>query len=386
MPKTDQDYMALAIAAAKNGLSAVEPNPMVGCVIVAENQVIGIGWHQKFGGPHAEINAINSVKAESNAKIAGATAYVSLEPCSHQGKTGPCCEALIAAKIGRVVVAVVDPNPQVAGQGIKRLEAAGIEVVTGVLADDAQQVLAPYLKRMQTGLPWVIAKWAMTIDGSIATVSGDSQWISNEKSRQRVHALRRRVDAVLVGIGTALADDPMLNPRPAGDRVVTRVVVDSAVRIPLDSKLVATANEFPTLIAVDADQAGVQAEKIAALRANDCEIWQSEPGCDADQRLLALLKHLAQAGATNVMVEGGGKILGALNDLSQIDEVHVFTGAKLLGGKASLSPVGGTGPDLMKTAMELNLEQVERIENDIYAIVSSRVCRVVALSLRSIAV
>ena len=368
MPKTDQDYMALAIAAAKNGLGAVEPNPMVGCVIVAEDQVIGIGWHEKFGGPHAEINAIGSVKADSNAKIAGATAYVSLEPCSHQGKTGPCCEALIAAKIGRVVVAVVDPNPQVAGQGIKRLEAAGIEVVIGVLADDAQQVLAPYLKRMQTGLPWVIAKWAMTIDGSIATASGDSQWISNEKSRQRVHALRRRVDAVLVGIGTALADDPMLNPRPAGDRVVTRVVVDSAVRIPLDSKLVATASEFPTLIAVDADQAGAQAEKIAALQASDCEIWQSEPGCDADQRLLALLAHLAQAGATNVMVESGGKIMGALNDLSQIDEVHVFTGAKLLGGKASLSPVGGIGPDLMEAAAELNLEQVERIENDIYAI------------------
>jgi len=171
MPKSDQHYMSLAVQAAQNGQGCVEPNPMVGCVIVADGQVIGLGWHEKFGGPHAEINAIASVKAEHKEKIAGATA------------------------------------------------------------------LAPYLKRTRTGLPWVIAKWAMTIDGSIATASGDSQWISGEKSRKRVHDLRRRVDAVLVGIGTALADDPMLNPRPAGKRTVTRVVVDSAVRLPLDSKL-----------------------------------------------------------------------------------------------------------------------------------------------------
>ena len=368
MPKTDQDFMALAVAAAKNGEGGVEPNPMVGCVIVAAGEVIGIGWHEKFGGPHAEINAIDSVKAENKTKIAGATAYVSLEPCSHQGKTGPCCDALIAAKIDRVVVAVVDPNPQVAGEGIKRLQAAGVEVVTDVLVDEAKQGLAPYLKRTQTGLPWVIAKWAMTIDGSIATASGDSQWISNEKSRQRVHALRRRVDAVLVGIGTALADDPMLNPRPAGDRTVTRVVVDSAVRIRLDAKLVTTASEFPTLIAIDADHADSHAEKIAALRAQGCEVWLGSPGQDTNERLLGLLRYLASQGATNVMVEGGGKILGALNDLSQIDEVHVFTGAKLLGGQTALSPVGGTGPDSLKAAMELELRQVERIENDVYAI------------------
>ena len=341
---------------------------MVGCTIVADGQVIGIGWHERFGGPHAEINALDSVKAENKTKIVGATVFVSLEPCSHQGKTGPCCDALVEAKIARVVVAVVDPNPQVAGQGIKRLRAAGIEVVTGVLVNEATKVLAPYLKRVQTGLPWVVAKWAMTIDGSIATASGDSKWISNEKSRQRVHALRRRVDAVLVGIGTAIADDPMLNPRPAGDRVVTRVVVDSAARISLDSKLVTTANEYPTLIAVDANQAEAQVEKINALRASGCEVWLGEIGQSPRERLLGLLKHLASRGATNVMVEGGGKILGALNDLIQIDEVHVFTGAKLLGGQTALSPVGGTGPDLMRAALDFELQQVERIENDVYAI------------------
>lgn len=362
--------MAVAIQASKNGQGAVEPNPMVGCVIVADDQVIGLGWHEKYGGPHAEINAIASVKAELKDKIAGATAYVSLEPCSHQGKTGPCCDAFIAAKIGRVVVAVVDPNPQVAGQGIKKMQAAGIEVVTGVLAERAEVVLAPYLKlkRTRTGLPWVIAKWAMTIDGRIATASGDSQWISNEKSRKRVHDLRRRVDAVMVGIGTALADDPMLNPRPMGNRVVTRVVVDSAVRIPLDSKLVKTANEFPTLIAVDGEQAKSQADKIAGLKAAGCQVWQSDSGQDQDERLLELLKHLASNGVTNLMVEGGGQILGALNDLAQIDEIHLFTGAKLLGGQNARSPVAGTGPSLMNAATQLQLQQVERIDDDVYSI------------------
>lgn len=368
MPKTDQEFMRLAVNAAKNGLGLVEPNPMVGCVIVADDEVIGIGWHEKFGGPHAEINAINSVKSDLKHKIAGATAFVSLEPCSHQGKTGPCCDALIAAKIARVVVAVVDPNPNVSGQGIDRLRAAGIEVVDGVLAEEAQQVLAPYLKRTQTGLPWIIAKWAMTIDGRIATASGDSKWISNEKSRKRVHELRRRVDVVLVGIGTTLADNPMLNPRPAGPRTVSRVVVDSAVRIPLDSKIVSTANEFPTLVAVDGDQAETQKDKIAALRSAGCEIWQSDLGQKPNDRLLGLLGHLASNGATNVMVEGGSQILGALNDLAQIDEVHLFTGAKLLGGENALSPVGGVGPSLMDVATEMQLQRVERIENDVYSV------------------
>ena len=204
--------MRLAIELAAKGEGCVEPNPMVGCVIVRDGQIIGQGFHNQFGGPHAEINALSSIDSDAH-DAAGATAYVTLEPCSHVGKTGPCCDALIESEIAKVVVACVDPNPLVSGQGIKRLRDAGIKVEIGLLESEARELIAPYLKRIETGKPWVIAKWAMTLDGKIATATGDSQWISNSDSRSIVHELRGKVDAIMVGIGTALADDPMLNAR-----------------------------------------------------------------------------------------------------------------------------------------------------------------------------
>lgn len=363
MPNPDNEYMARAIISSRAGRGAVEPNPMVGCVIVADEDVIGHGWHQIFGGPHAEINALKSVEPGDKHRIEGATVFVSLEPCSHQGKTGPCCDALVQAKVGRVVVAVTDPNPEVAGRGIQRLRAAGIQVDVGLLQGQADLVLAPYLKRSRTGYPWIVAKWAMTIDGKIATAAGSSQWISNEHSREHVHHLRRRCDVVMVGVGTAIADDPMLNPRPPGKREVIRAVVDSKARISLDSKLVATANQYPTLIAVGPQ---ADAEKLRSLSNAGCEIWQSKSE-DADTRLLGFLKTLADRGCTNVMVEGGGKLLGALNDLGQVDEAHVFIGPKLLGGIDALSPVAGDGHRFMNQASGMKLQSVQQIENDIYA-------------------
>jgi diaminohydroxyphosphoribosylaminopyrimidine deaminase/5-amino-6-(5-phosphoribosylamino)uracil reductase len=362
--QSDAQHMALAILNSLAGQGAVEPNPMVGCVVVADGNIIGQGWHEKFGGPHAEINALNSVKAEDKHRIAGATVFVSLEPCSHQGKTGPCCEALIQAKVGRVVVAMTDPNPMVAGQGIERLRTAGIQVDVGEQATLAAEALAPYLKRVRTGFPWVVAKWAMTIDGKIATACGSSQWISNPKSRQCVHDLRRRCDVVMVGIGTAIADDPMLNARPAGERKTIRAIVDSQARIPLESKIVQTAADHPTLIAVGPQTCN---KKIESLEQAGCEIWRGTSD-DANNRLQELLQHLAGRGCTNVMVEGGGKLLGALNDLEQIDEAHVFIGAKLLGGADAVSPVAGAGNNLMADATGFNLKSVQQIDNDILAI------------------
>lgn len=370
MPEQDEIYMRQAIELAKRGEGSVEPNPMVGCVLVRDGSVIGSGWHQVFGGPHAEINALNSVKLTDpsadpgEANTSGTTAYVTLEPCSHSGKTGPCSQALIDAEISRVVIACPDPNPLVCGNGVAPLRAAGIEVVTGVLAAESQQVLAPYLKLMQTKRPWVIAKWAMTLDGKIATASGDSKWISSQQSRTIVHQIRGRVDGVMVGIETAIADDPMLNARPAGLRVATRIVVDSTARIPIESNLVQTANQFPTLIAV-----GPNAEegKTEQLQTSGCEVFASATS-DSNKRLIELLEYLGSLGMTNVLVEGGGQMLGSLNDLEQIDEIHTFIGPKLIGGSRALSPIGGNGAGLVHDSKPVKIVQIEQIGEDVYLV------------------
>ena len=370
MSKSDETYMQLALEMAIRGQGFVEPNPMVGCVLVRNGKIIGQGWHREFGGPHAEVNAIRSVSAEGSSGsssaegVAGATAYVTLEPCSHVGKTGRCTSALIEADISRVVVACADPNPLVSGKGIEQLRKAGIDVTTDVLAEESKSILAPYLKRTQQNTPWIIAKWAMTLDGKIATASGDSKWISNEGSRAIVHQIRGRIDGVMVGIGTVIADNPMLNARPAGQRTGTRIVVDSSARIPIECKLVKTANQFPTLIAVGP---AAQPNKCEQLKASGCSVFQSQSD-DANDRLNELLTHLAAEGMTNVLVEGGGQLLGSLNDIGQIDEIHTFIGPKILGGNRSVSPVGGAGQDLMNNAGSLQIENVKQIGNDVYIV------------------
>lgn len=366
MPDPDENYMRQAIELAKRGEGAVEPNPMVGCLLVRNGQIIGSGFHQAFGGPHAEVNALASVSraetSEHPVNAAGATAYVTLEPCSHVGKTGPCSQALIAAGVVRVVVACQDPNPRVAGRGISQLQSAGMEVVTGVLSEESRVVLAPYLKLMTQRQPWIIAKWAMTLDGKIATANGDSQWISNEQSRSIVHQIRRRVDGIMVGIETAIADDPMLDARPAGKRVALRIIVDSSARIPIDSKIVQTANRIPVLIST-----GPQAEtdKLERLKDHGCNVFQSDSH-DANARLSELLDHLGTLQLTNVLVEGGGQLLGSLNDLGQIDEVHTFIGPKLTGGAHARSPLGGIGSALMSDSRKVDIRQVNQIGDDIY--------------------
>ena len=375
--------MRLAIELAAKGEGSVEPNPMVGCVIVRDGQVIGQGYHNQFGGPHAEINALSSI---GNDDAAGATAYVTLEPCSHVGKTGPCCDALIESEIARVVVACVDPNPLVGGQGIKRLRDAGITVETGLLESQARDLIAPYLKRIETGKPWVIAKWAMTLDGKIATATGDSRWISNAQSRSVVHELRGKVDAIMVGIGTALADDPMLNARlgeqadsaarpeepdvksvdnsnPLQRSPALRVVVDSMARISLDSKLVQSAKEIPTLIATSSESDSAKRQQLVEL---GCDVFTHD-SADPNERLDALLIHLAQQQITNVLVEGGGQLLGSLNDLHQIDEVHCFIGPKITGG-AGKTPVYGNGVELINDSTQIAIQSVEQLGEDVYII------------------
>ncbi|MFK7778982.1 MAG: bifunctional diaminohydroxyphosphoribosylaminopyrimidine deaminase/5-amino-6-(5-phosphoribosylamino)uracil reductase RibD, partial [Gimesia sp.] len=237
--------MQRALELASLGTGFVEPNPAVGSVIVDENlQLIGEGYHQKYGGPHAEIHALNMAGNKSN----NATIFVTLEPCCHQGKTGPCSQALIQAGIKKVVIAMRDPAPHVAGGGIVELQQAGIEVEIGLLESAAQKLINPFVKRVTKGMPWVHAKWAMTLDGKIATGAGHSQWISNEHSREIVHRLRGRMDAVMIGHQTAVKDNPLLTARPAGARTPTRIIVDSQATLSCDSNLVKSISDAPVIV------------------------------------------------------------------------------------------------------------------------------------------
>jgi diaminohydroxyphosphoribosylaminopyrimidine deaminase/5-amino-6-(5-phosphoribosylamino)uracil reductase len=360
----DQHWMREALRLASLGLGLVEPNPMVGCVIVkpdgGQGRLVGAGYHEAFGRAHAEVNAI----ATAGDETVGATAYVTLEPCAHQGKTGPCVDALIRAQVARVVVASEDPYAKVAGQGIARLRNAGIEVETNVCESEAIELLAPYLKKITTGIPWMIAKWAMTWDGKIATRTGDSQWISNEQSRELVHQLRGRVDGIMIGAGTARIDDPRLTARPPGSRKAARIVIDSTASLRLDSQLVRTATDCPVLLCTSdlADKS-----KCQQLKAAGVELWSGSAN-DRNQRLLEFLRYLGGRDFTNVLVEGGGELLGSLLELDQIDEIHCFIGPKLVGGQDAKTPLGSRGIELMSLARNIRLQKVEQLGDDVYLI------------------
>jgi diaminohydroxyphosphoribosylaminopyrimidine deaminase/5-amino-6-(5-phosphoribosylamino)uracil reductase len=358
----DVRFMSHALALAVRGQGAVEPNPMVGCVIVQGGEIVGEAWHEYFGGSHAEVNAL----AMAGERAAGATVYVSLEPCCHEGKTPPCTQALIRAGVKRVVIALQDPFPQVSGRGIAELQAAGIECEVGVNGADAAWLLAPYRKLIATGRPWVIAKWAMTLDGKLATRTGDSQWISSEASRAVVHQLRGRVDAVVVGSRTECVDNPLLTARPANladvKRIATRVVVDSAALLSLESRLVQTAPDIPVLLA-----AGDAAPQGACnrLASTGVEVFRCAGGSHAE-RIASLLDEMGRRRMTNVLVEGGSQLLGTMFDMRVVDEVHVFIAPKLAGGAAAPGPVGGVGIERMAAALKLADITIEELDGDVY--------------------
>ena len=351
-------HMRRALELAARGEGHVEPNPMVGCVIAAGAEIIGEGWHRRFGEAHAEIEALRL----AGPRAAGATLVVTLEPCCHQGKTPPCTRAIVEAGIRRVVVAQRDPFPRVDGAGLAELRSAGVEVEEGLLQAEARRLNAPYRKLLETGLPWVIAKWAMTLDGKTATRTGASRWITSEESRRIVHALRGRVDAILVGRETALRDDPLLTARPPGPRTALRVVADTLGSLPSDSQLVATARDVPVMIAV-----GPQApeEDRRRLAEAGCEVFVC-PSTGHAGRLDALLRELGRRQATNVLVEGGGRLTGSLLDAGHIDEVHVFIAPKLIGGIAAPGPIAGEGAEDLAHALALESLQMERAGPDVH--------------------
>jgi diaminohydroxyphosphoribosylaminopyrimidine deaminase/5-amino-6-(5-phosphoribosylamino)uracil reductase len=288
--------------------------------------------------------------------------YVTLEPCCHEGKTPPCSRAVAEAGIGRLVVAQRDPFPQVAGGGIAELGEAGIDIELGLLEHEARQLNAPYLKLLETGRPWIIAKWAMTLDGKTATRTGSSQWISCDQSRRTVHQLRGRVDAIMVGSRTARLDDPLLTARPPGPRTALRVVMDTRASLSPESQLVRTAREVPVLVAV-----GPEAPDDDRRRLEDagCEVLRCQAP-DRSDRLNELLDELGRRRATNVLIEGGGSLTGSLMDSGQIDEFHVFIAPKLVGGAEAPGPISGTGLEAMADALALGQLEFQQSGNDIY--------------------
>jgi diaminohydroxyphosphoribosylaminopyrimidine deaminase/5-amino-6-(5-phosphoribosylamino)uracil reductase len=352
----DARWMRHALAQAAEGRGFVEPNPMVGAVVVRDGREVGAGRHERFGGPHAEINALNQAGAEAR----GGTLYVTLEPCCHFGKTPPCTDAIIAAGIVRVVAAMSDPFGQVNGRGLAVLEARGLTVNTGCEAPSARALNAPYLKRLITGMPFVVAKWAMTLDGKTAVGSGDSRWISSERSRALVHDLRGRMDAILVGISTVEMDDPLLTARPPGPRCPVRIVLDSSGRIPLSSQLVRTARVAPVLVTVTETAPAAKCEQLAEL---GCEVMRL-PG-QGRVPIASLLAELGRRGLTNLLVEGGGRVLGSFSDEGHLDAVDVFLAPSLEGGDHARTAVRGQGLDFMRDARRLHDIEVSQVGGDV---------------------
>ncbi len=358
MFSSDIDVMQRAIRIAQSGLGLVEPNPMVGAVIVdPDRNLIAEGYHQKFGEAHAEINAIR----QAGEATRGADLFVSLEPCSHFGKTPPCADAVIAAGFRRVVVGCQDPAPHVAGQGIQRIRAAGIPVEVGVCEVEARRLIAPFEMLMMKQRPWVHAKWAMTLDGRIATSTGHSQWISCGESRVRVHQLRGCVDAIITGSGTVRADDPLLTARPPGPRTALRVVIDSTGdSVRADSKLAQTIRQAPVLVCVS--RRCQETEKVR-LRDLGVEVFETSGAGSVD--LAEVLQELGRRGCTRVLLEAGPGLLGAFFDRGLIDEVHAFVAPRMIGGANALSPIGGAGLPVIPGLANLNAFRVTPSGDDL---------------------
>jgi diaminohydroxyphosphoribosylaminopyrimidine deaminase/5-amino-6-(5-phosphoribosylamino)uracil reductase len=362
---TDKLHLTRAVELARNGTGAVRPNPVVGAVIVRDGEILGEGWHREYGGAHAEVNAIEACGMED---LTGATLYVSLEPCCHEGKTPPCTEAILQAGIRRVVVASDDPTEKASGRGLGILRDEGVEVLVagGEVAASARLLNQAFRKHARVGRPWVLFKSAMTLDGKVATRTGDSQWISGEDSRGLAHRWRAAVDAVVVGIGTALADDPQLTARPDGLAAEPgdqprRVVFDSLARIPPNSRLLAAAAEIPLTVVVSraaarADTDALEAAGVQVLVATG----ENEPA-----RVRSGLDQLGALGVASILLEGGPHLAGAFLDAGEIDEIRLFLAPLLLGGSAARDPLEGEGVERISEALRALTMSCESVGEDL---------------------
>ena len=341
---TDTDYMRMALELAKRGMGWTSPNPMVGAVIVKDGRIIGQGWHARYGELHAERSALNSCTESP----AGAHMYVTLEPCCHHGRQPPCTQAILQAGITRVVTGSNDPNPLVAGKGIDLLRRSGVAVETGVLKEECDALNQVFFHYIQTGRPYVVMKYAMTMDGKIATRTGASRWVTGEEARYRVHQDRHRYRSILAGVGTVLADDPLLTCRMDGGRNPLRVICDTHLRTPLDSRIVATARQVPTILATSCSQP----ERRAPYEAAGCQVWVL-PQRDGHVDLSALMEQLGAEQIDSVLLEGGGTLNWSALAQGIVQKVQAYVAPKLFGGQAAKSPVEGLGVETPAQAVQL---------------------------------
>jgi diaminohydroxyphosphoribosylaminopyrimidine deaminase/5-amino-6-(5-phosphoribosylamino)uracil reductase len=357
----DEKYMRMALGLARKGRGKTSPNPMVGAVVVRGRAVVGKGYHFRAGEPHAEVLALR----QAGKRAKGATLYLNLEPCDHFGKTPPCTQAILKAGIQRVVAGMGDPNPLVSGRGFRRLKKAGVKVDVGLLEGECRELNASFCKFISTGNPFVILKAAISLDGKVATKSGDSRWISGGASRRCVHRLRSEVDAVMVGVGTVRRDDPLLNVRLAGrknPRHPLRIIVDSRLRIPADSRIVRTAAEFPTLVAATSS---APLKRIDRLKEKRVEVLVVRKNLQGRVSLAALMKELGFRGIQSILLEGGPTLNASAWEERIVDRLLLFVAPKVIGGWETPGMMGGEGVRKVKNARRVEVLRVRKAGEDL---------------------
>ena len=356
----DEKYMRLAKQLAGNAIGRTSPNPLVGAVIVKDNRVVGCGWHRKAGTPHAEVHALN----QAGELAQGADVYVTLEPCAHYGKTPPCAKALVEAKVKNVYGGLLDVNPKVAGKGFKILEDAGIHVEYGFLQDELRKQNEVFFKWIEHKKPFVVLKAAMTLDGKIATATGQSKWITNETSRAYGYKLRDIYDGIMVGINTVIEDNPMLTSRVDGGKNPIRIVVDSSLKIDINANVV--QDKSAKTIVATTDKANK--DKILKLQAQDVDVIVVDKDENDKVDIEKLLDILGQQNICSILVEGGATLSGSFVAKKLVDKVYFFIAPKIIGGKEAKTPVAGTGILNLQEALALKDIQIEKLEEDILII------------------